>query len=333
VLGEINGLTKAGCEVTFSAKPRTWLSATQRILVAVTDPDIVGPPKGKHSPHFVVSKEVQKMKRVYLSQVLTIFLMVLLMPASVMGQNPSIEVIKFTQVRILNQVRTVTYQYHVFNTGNVTLTGISLSDDNDNDDANCPETTLEPGEMMDTCWATHTFTQAELDANGSPTAGSGVLSNTVTASSNESSDATSFLSIPIVPELTCYGFMPPFDQSLSLKQKVKRAIPVDMVLVDADGYTVTDADIAAPPVINVYFEGHVFGETPPDTDDLLPLGSANDDNIFRFDIVARQWIYNLGTKQFTAAGTYTVMVDSGDTSEYTINGPDGACLQTFERLP
>ena len=273
------------------------------------------------------------MKRVYLSQVLTIFLMVLLMPASVMGQNPSIEVIKFTEVKMLNRVRTVTYQYHVFNTGNVTLTGISLSDDNDNDDANCPETTLEPGEMMDTCWATHTFTQAELDANGSPTAGSGVLSNTVTASSNESSDATSFLSISIVPELTCYGFMPPFDQSLSLKQNVKRAIPVDMVLASADGYTVTDADIAAPPVINVYFEAQVFGEIPPDSNDLLPLGSANDDNIFRFDMDARQWIYNLGTKQFTAAGTYTVMVASGDSLEYTINGLAGACTQTFERLP
>jgi hypothetical protein len=273
------------------------------------------------------------MKRVCLSQVLTIFLMVLLMPASVMGQNPLMGVIKGSDISSLSHPWTVPYKIHVANSGNVTLTGISLSDDNDNDDVSCPSTTLAPGEVMTTCSATHTFTQAELDANGSPTAGSGVLSNTVTASSNEAPDVTASHSIPIVPELTCYGFMPPFDQSLSLKQKEKRAIPVDMVLVDADGYTVTDADIAAPPVINVYFEGQVFGETPPDTDDLLPLGSANDDNIFRFDIVAKQWIYNLGTKQFTAAGTYTVMVDSGDTSEYTINGPDGACLQTFERLP
>ena len=106
-----------------------------------------------------------------------------------------------------------------------------------------------------------------------------------------------------------------------------------MVLADADGYTVTDADIAAPPVINVYFEGQVFGEMPPDSDDLLPIGSANDDNIFRFDIDAGQWVYNLGTKQFMAAGTYTVMAASGDTLEYTISGPGGACMQTFERLP
>jgi len=62
-------------------------------------------------------------------------------------------------------------------------------------------------------------------------------------------------------------------------------------------------DIAAPPVINVYFEGQVFGEIPPNTDDLLPLGSANDDNIFRFGIDAWQWVHNLGTKQFTAVRT------------------------------
>ena len=66
---------------------------------------------------------------------------------------------------------------------------------------------------------------------------------------------------------------------------------------------------------------------------LLPLGSANDDNIFRFDLDSGQWIYNLGTKLFTAPGTYTVMVSSGDASEYTIENQNGACIQTFERLP
>ena len=65
----------------------------------------------------------------------------------------------------------VTYSYLVTNKGNVTLTGI-VSDDNDNNNLSCPSTTLAVGAM--TCTATHTFTQAELDANGSPTAGSGV---------------------------------------------------------------------------------------------------------------------------------------------------------------
>ena len=137
------------------------------------------------------------MKRAYLSPVLTFSLMVLLIPASALGQNPSMVMGKYSYTDSLDWPGTVTYRYHMLNTGNVTLTGISLSDDNDNDDVSCPATTLDPGEPMD-CTATHTFTQAELDANGSPTAGSGVLFNTVTASSNELPDATSELGIPIV---------------------------------------------------------------------------------------------------------------------------------------
>jgi len=47
------------------------------------------------------------------------------------------------------------------------------------------------------CTATHTFTQAELNANGSPTAGSGVLYNQVTADSDQTTPVTDDLSIPI----------------------------------------------------------------------------------------------------------------------------------------
>ena len=90
----------------------------------------------------------------------------------------------------------MTYSYLVTNTGNVTLTGILLTDDNDNDDMSCPSTTLAVGANM-TCTATHTFTQAELDANGSPTAASGVLYNVVTADSNETGPTTDDLNIPI----------------------------------------------------------------------------------------------------------------------------------------
>ena len=55
-----------------------------------------------------------------------------------------------------------------------------------------------------TCTATHTITQAELDANGSPAASSGKLSNTVTATSNEALGDDRQPAIPIVqrPALT-----------------------------------------------------------------------------------------------------------------------------------
>jgi hypothetical protein len=57
-----------------------------------------------------------------------------------------------------------------------------------------------------------------------------------------------------------------------------------------------------------------------------------EENMFRFDAASNRWIYNLGTKQFAAAGTYEVAVPSGNNSEYTL-GANGACTQVFERLP
>ena len=111
--------------------------------------------------------------------------------------------VKSSPTTSLSAPQTVNYSYVVTNTGNVTVTGIVLSDDNDNNNLSCPQTTLAPTASM-TCTATHTFTQAELDAKGSPTAGSGVLANTVTATSNEAPPATDSLAIPIVqtPALT-----------------------------------------------------------------------------------------------------------------------------------
>ena len=111
-------------------------------------------------------------------------------------QNPSMTVAKSSTTTSLSAPGTVTYSYLVTNTGNVTLTGIVLSDDNDNNDMSCPATSLAPSATM-TCTATHTFTQAELSANGSPTAASGALTNIVTASSNEAPDTTDTLDIPI----------------------------------------------------------------------------------------------------------------------------------------
>jgi LPXTG-site transpeptidase (sortase) family protein len=110
---------------------------------------------------------------------------------------PAMTVSKSSTTASLNAPGTVTYSYLVTNTGNVPLTGISLSDDNDNNDMSCPASSLAVSANM-TCTATHTFTQAELDAGGSPTPGSGNLTNNVTAISNEAADATDSLDIPIV---------------------------------------------------------------------------------------------------------------------------------------
>ena len=113
---------------------------------------------------------------------------------------PAMTVVKTSGTTSLSAPGTVTYDYLVTNTGDVTLTGLLLSDDNVNAAPVCVATTLTVAPdagATTTCTATHTFTQAELNANGSPTAASGVLANNVVASSNEVPAAIDNLSIPI----------------------------------------------------------------------------------------------------------------------------------------
>ena len=110
-----------------------------------------------------------------------------------------------TEVTTPGQV--VPYSYLVTNTGNVTISDLTVSDDNVDADPVCLATTLAPGGST-TCSASHTVTQAELDSNGSPDAASGLLTNEASATGTpdlgELVPPTDDLDIPIVqdPELT-----------------------------------------------------------------------------------------------------------------------------------
>jgi hypothetical protein len=135
---------------------------------------------------------------------------------------------------------------------------------------------------------------------------------------------------PPVPSLFCSpaGFLPPFDVPIALKKKQDRAIPIKMTLKNSIEQVVTDASIASP-VVNIEFTPNGSTDAVNVTSQLLPLGSANDDNIFRFDPPTSKWIYNLGTKFFGAPGMYRVKALPGNT-DYNI---DGSCSGTFVRLP
>jgi hypothetical protein len=128
------------------------------------------------------------------------------------------------------------------------------------------------------------------------------------------------------PVLSCApGFLPPFDAVIGLKSNQQRAIPVKMVLRDASGAIVTDEAIAAP-VVSVEFT--TYNGLPVDvTPDLLPLGAANTDNVFRFDASSQKWIYNLGTEFFVNPGTYAVVAKPGDAT-YQL---DSSCRGIFVR--
>ena len=112
------------------------------------------------------------------------------------AQSPSIQVVKSSTtaaVTLAGQV--IPYKFTVTNTGNLTLSGISITDPNCSTAVSGPTgDTNSDGKLQTTeTWeynCNRNVTQAEIDAGGN-------LSNTVTADSTESSADTDTLTIPI----------------------------------------------------------------------------------------------------------------------------------------
>lgn len=103
---------------------------------------------------------------------------------------------------------------------------------------------------------------------------------------------------------------------------------VENCAMDGSGAELTDLDLLAPPVIQVVFAPN-NGDAPTDvTDDALPAGMGTDGNQFEYNIEEGHWQYNLKTDDYTAAGTYTISIESGDPDEYEL---DSSCEAQFVR--
>jgi hypothetical protein len=76
----------------------------------------------------------------------------------------------------------------------------------------------------------------------------------------------------------------------------------------------TDFNMNGPPVIQVWYEN----DTAPAVDVSMCSGQSIDGNQFFLD--SEIWHYNIKTKNYFAEGTYTVFMDSGDTTEH-VNEP------------
>jgi len=128
---------------------------------------------------------------------------------------------------------------------------------------------------------------------------------------------------------SCLKFQSPFDIALSLPKKANRAIPLKAQLIDSKNNPVTPATLgsALPPVVNVSYQSGIS----PAVDDsalLIPLGSSTSGNQFNFDPATGTWWFNLSTGPFTASGTYTVTMQSGDVTRYRVSP---ICSGTFVR--
>jgi len=127
--------------------------------------------------------------------------------------------------------------------------------------------------------------------------------------------------------LYCVGFEPPMAGG-PVTARGNRALPLKAQLFDDDGYEMTDMDLAAPPVIQVWFDSSQGGDSHDVTGDAYPAGWGTEGNEFEYNPADQVWQYNLKTKNYSAGGTYTINIVSGDKSEYTI---DPTCEAVFEK--
>ncbi len=107
-------------------------------------------------------------------------------------QNQAMTLVKSSTTTLVTATGTVPYSYVITNTGNVTLTNVTLTDDNTDDPPVCVPaqgSSVAPGAKMN-CTATHTVVQGEIDAGGN-------LTNTATADSDETASVEDTLNIPI----------------------------------------------------------------------------------------------------------------------------------------
>jgi hypothetical protein len=132
---------------------------------------------------------------------------------------------------------------------------------------------------------------------------------------------------PTAPTVDCVGFGPPM-ASGPVTARGNRALPLKAELFDANGYEVTDLELTAPPAIQVTFQSTGGGDAQDVTEDALPVGFGTDGNEFEYNLADGVWQFNLKTKNYTAGGTYTITMVSGDESEYLI---DPTCQAAFVR--
>jgi len=131
------------------------------------------------------------------------------------------------------------------------------------------------------------------------------------------------------PTYSCQGFHTPFDIPILIKTKVQRAIPLKAQMFDGGGTPITPTVLGTvpAPVVNVTYTAN--GGTAADvTSELDPLGQSSSGNVFNFDSTTNTWWFNLATTPFSAWGTYTVSLQSGDSSKYLVSPQ---CSGTFVR--
>lgn len=125
-----------------------------------------------------------------------------------------------------------------------------------------------------------------------------------------------------VPVFACAGFDSPLDES-PVTVRNNRALPFKAQIIDDQGFEIDDTNIPSLPVIQVHYSD---GTSPAIdvTSEALPAGQGSDGNQFEYQ--GSHWQFNLLTRNYSAPGSYTVTIESGDSEQYLL---EPQCSATF----
>ena len=131
--------------------------------------------------------------------------------------------------------------------------------------------------------------------------------------------------VHLVPAFSCQGFLPPFNRTVTMKTG-GRTIPLKAMLFNDAGTPVNHRLLTSPPVVQLLYASDENVVDPIDvTDFVVPAGCSNKGQAFRH-AGGGMWIYNFKTNKDLPAGIYTILVESGDGTEYLV---DPTCTGTF----
>jgi hypothetical protein len=136
-----------------------------------------------------------------------------------------------------------------------------------------------------------------------------------------------YVTLVYAPPYACKGFQAPFDQALAMK-KSNRAIPLKVQLFDSNNQLVTlDTVHGKGPILTVSYSP-VTGTGIDVTTALAPTGQSSTGNQLNYDPSSTTWWFNLDSSAYTASGTYTVTLQTGDGTKYAMSP---SCTGTFVR--
>lgn len=185
--------------------------------------------------------------------------------------QPGITITKSANPAQINKAgETVTYSFLVTNTGNVTLTGVDIADTDFSGTGtlsaiDCPSTTLLAGQF-ETCTATYTVTQADVDA--------GTLTNTATVTGTPP-DGTPITPVPSNPNVVDIPRTPNLTLTKSADVQaaaVGQVVTYTFVVTNTGNVTIKD-----PQITETGFTGH--GTLSPLTCPPGPVTLAPGDDI------------------------------------------------------